>query len=67
MVRAYHGDKNSAYDSVLIKPKEGRSAITQGKHPIVSKMILHEVAHPTRPHEKKKKYTFVEWVVVRKV
>lgn len=67
MVRAYHGDKNSAYDSVLIKPKEGRSAITQGKHPIVAKMILHEVAHPTRPHEKKKKYTFVEWVVVRKV
>lgn len=58
--------KNSSYETILIKPKSGRNAHTKSNHPIVARLNMIKVPHPTKPNQTKKKYRFVEWVYVRK-
>ncbi len=67
IVKAFQYDKYGPYESILLKPKEGRGSHTRGKMPIVAKMTIIESPHPTNPNATRKKYRFEEWVYVKKM
>jgi RsiW-degrading membrane proteinase PrsW (M82 family) len=66
IVKAFQHDQYGPFQSILIKPKEGRGSHTRGKIPIVAKMSVIETPHPYQPNETRKKYRFEEWVYVKK-
>lgn len=66
LVRVFQSDKNSDFETILIRPKPGALSHTKNNFPIVARMNLVEIPHPSQPNARQKKYRFAEWVYLKK-
>lgn len=64
-IRVYNAGQSGPYEDMLIKPKRKGKNLHQDQYPVVALMALKSVRMPTG--KVKKKYRFVEWVVMMPV